>query len=188
MFVLLDMISKRGSSFVCGYISSPSILFVIHTRIFERRTMKDSRERWLWKISFLYVIVEKVFSQKDSGPWSNTRKHSAAQLPTHSRPGTKEHFFHSAADMTYVASFLLCSFYFALSVGLVLGNSERHSVMERKESWQISLKQGNWNIIWLCSQFKWLYCLTINRKTLCSCGVTSCVALMWFWHQQMTLP
>lgn len=27
-----------------------------------------------------------------------------------------------------------------------------------------------------------------QKKTLCSCRVTRCVALMWFWHPHMTLP
>lgn len=101
------------------------------------------------------------FQPKDSRPLSNTSKHSLAQLLTHSRHSTKEHFSHSAEDMTYVASFSVCGFYFSLSIGLVSGNPQCHLVMERKEKKSkqsskklaISFEQGNWNIIWLRSQF-----------------------------------
>lgn len=54
------------------------------------------------------------FSAKaESGPLSNTNKHlkhSVALLLTQSRNNMKEHFSHSAEDMTYVASFLVFLF------------------------------------------------------------------------------
>lgn len=79
-----------------------------------------SKESGDFEESSSYMSLSRAFSQ--SGSLSNTgkqMKHSMALLLTLSRNKMKEHLSHSAEDMTYTASFSVCSYIFRRSVGFV---------------------------------------------------------------------